>query len=112
MINTDRWFYPVLQELTKDNTLHHAGEHETAIVEHLRPELLKGELPEDENPDYGFDMLDLVQSRLLVSNGHWGFPSKATREKGRTFLGKGLEAAIQYLRSRLQLVNRFEVSEK
>jgi len=104
VINTDKWFYPVVQEMTSDKTLHHAGEHETALVMHLRPDLVKGAIPVDDNPDFDFDMLDLVQSRALAKSGHWGFPSKATPEKGRLFLERSLAVALKYLRSRLQLV--------
>lgn len=111
IINTDRWFYPVLQELTQDKTLHHAGEHETGIVMHLRPELVKKEIPADDNPDYGFDMLDLVQSRAMAKGGHWGFPSKATAEKGKIFLERGLAAAVAYLRSRLESVAKLNTYE-
>ena len=109
VINTDRWFYPVLQQLTKDASLHHAGEHETAIAEFLHPELVKSPIPDDDNPDYGFDMLDLVQSRRLAAGGHWGFPSKSTPEKGRILLERGLESAVEYLRSRLQLIDKLHL---
>ncbi len=104
LINTDRWFYPVLQEMTDDVTLHHAGEHETGIVMHLRPDLVVGPVPEDDSPDYGFDVLDLVQSRRLAVQGHWGYPSKASAENGRRFLERALEISVEYLRSRLDLV--------
>lgn len=104
VVHTDRWFYPVLQELTRDATLHHAGEHETGIVMHLRPDLVQPEIPADDNPEYGFDLLDLVQSRRMARGGHWGYPSKATAEKGRVFLEKGLAAAVAYLRSRISQV--------
>ena len=107
LVNTDRWFYPVLTELTDDQTLHHAGEHETAIVQYLRPDLVKDPLPDDINPDYGFDLLDLVPSRTLVPEGHWGYPSKATPEKGKIFLEKALKVAIDYIRSRLKYLEEF-----
>ncbi|MDP6779226.1 MAG: creatininase family protein [Candidatus Latescibacteria bacterium] len=105
LVNTDRWFYPVLQELTEDQTLHHAGEHETSVVMYLRPDLVKPVEVPDDSPDLEFDLLDLVQSRKLASTGIWGFPSKASAEKGKEFLEKGLQAAIAYLRSRLALVD-------
>ncbi len=104
LVNTDRWFYPVLQELTEDQTLHHAGEHETSVVMYLRPDLVKPVDVPDDSPGYEFDLLDLVQSRKLASTGVWGHPSKASAEKGKAFLEKGLQAAIDYLRSRLSLV--------
>lgn len=106
LVNTDRWFYPVLQKMAEDASLHHAGEHETGVVMYLRPDLVKSPMAQDCNPDYEFDLLDLVQSRKLVATGVWGFPSKATAEKGREFLEGGLEAAIAYIRSRLDLVDR------
>jgi creatinine amidohydrolase len=105
LVNTDRWFYPVLLEMSEDASLHHAGEHETGVVMFLRPDLVKPAPHEDCNPDYEFDMLDLVQSRKLVPSGVWGYASKATPEKGREFLEKGLEAAVSYIRSRLELVD-------
>ena len=52
LVNTDRWFYPVLQELTQDQTLHHAGELETSVVMYLRPDLVKPVEVPDDSPDY------------------------------------------------------------
>lgn len=110
LVNTDRWFYPVLLEMTEDTSLHHAGEHETGVVMHLRPDLVKPGPHEDCNPDYEFDLLDLIQSRQLVPTGVWGFASKATPEKGKEFLEKGLQAAVAYIRSRIALVERLNDS--
>lgn len=106
LVNTDRWFYPVLLEVSEDASLHHAGEHETGVVMHLRPDLVKPGPHDDDNPDYEFDMLDLVQSRKLVPSGVWGYATKATPEKGKEFLEKGLEEAVNYIRSRLELVDQ------
>jgi creatinine amidohydrolase/Fe(II)-dependent formamide hydrolase-like protein len=69
---------------------------------------VRKDVPPDDNPGYEFDMLDLVQSRALAGEGHWGFPSKATAEKGKVFLEKGLKASIDYLRSRVRLADELE----
>ena len=106
LVNTDRWFYPVLLQMAEDESLHHAGEHETGVAMHLRPDLVKPTPHEDCNPDYGFDMLDLVQSRKLAPTGTWGFATKATPEKGKEFLERGVQAAVEYLRSRIDLVEK------
>ena len=59
----------------------HSGEIETSRIMVLRPELVKGTAP-DEKPDFP-KFLVLKHPEKLFPSGVWGYPSRATAEKGK-----------------------------
>ncbi|MBW1925772.1 MAG: creatininase family protein [Deltaproteobacteria bacterium] len=80
----------------------HAGEVETSLMLHLRPEHIDGTSPE-EYPCFPTPILARDKKRFWPG-GVWGDPSKASVEKGKTLLQKEVEVL-------LGLVNRIESFE-
>ncbi|NDY42648.1 creatininase family protein [Dissulfurirhabdus thermomarina] len=68
----------------------HAGEVETALMQHLRPALVHGTSPA-EYPSFPRPLL-VRDKRRYWPGGVWGDPSKASPEKGRRILEAEAEA--------------------
>jgi len=74
----------------------HAGEVETALIQHLYPELVKGS-SSAEFPD--FPKFIIARDKLRFwPGGVWGDPSKASPEKGKEILEKEAEALARLAR--------------
>ncbi len=82
----------------------HAGEVETSIMMHLRPELVR-RVPEglDEVPEAPREYLDYLGFRGLCSRGVWGRPSRASSERGEKYLLAIIDRALAHVRRVLEL---------
>jgi creatinine amidohydrolase len=84
------WLFPSAQREV------HAGAVETALLMHLRPELV-GPLPEDHTPDQSVVYLDFAPFRQLAPEGVWGCPGEASPEKGAQAFAAVVEATLGYV---------------
>lgn len=76
----------------------HAGEVETSLMLHLAPHKVKTDLPEDYVPGWAPDCLTHFGMKGVSPTGLWGFPSKATAEKGE----KWLRQSVDYCTGRIE----------
>jgi creatinine amidohydrolase len=81
----------------------HAGEMETSMMLHLRPELVKGSAPE-EYPKLPRPIL-VRDKRKYWPGGVWGDPSKASREKGERVMNLAVDNVVD-------LIKKLEVHEE
>lgn len=86
----------------------HAGEHETSVMMHIKPETVKKEkIPgTDCMPDYPQAFLNFAPILSFSKTGVWGRPSLASPEKGQIFFDAQVEATVNYLKE------AFEVCKK
>jgi len=75
----------------------HAGECETSLLLHLRPELVKMDLAVDCVPDAPRPYLQYGSIFRYSPEGVWGTPTLATAEKGRLYFEAAAEAGIEYI---------------
>ncbi len=86
----------------------HAGEVETSLMLHLAPQNVKADLPEDFVPDSEMDGLTHFGMKGVSPTGLWGFPSKATAEKGE----KWLRQSVDYCTGRIEkLIKHYQSLE-
>jgi len=78
----------------------HAGEVETSLMLHLAPHKVKTDLPEDYVPGWKPDCLTHFGMKGVSPTGLWGFPSKATAEKGE----KWLRQSVDYCTGRIEML--------
>jgi creatinine amidohydrolase len=74
----------------------HAGEMETSMMLHLRPELVKGSAPE-EYPQFPRPIL-VRDKRKYWPGGVWGDPSKASREKGERVMNLAVDNVVDLIK--------------
>jgi creatinine amidohydrolase len=75
----------------------HAGEFETSVMLHIHPELVGPIEPARETTFPPQHFMDYFDTAELTSTGYWGFPEKATAEKGRKMLDLTLQCALEHL---------------
>ncbi|MDF2657427.1 MAG: putative creatinine amidohydrolase [Paenibacillus sp.] len=76
----------------------HAGEKETSLIMHLRPDLVRQPVPGGGVlPEADQSMLDYLDMTELCADGYWGYPDSATPEKGRLIAERFVPRAIDYL---------------
>lgn len=75
----------------------HAGEKETSLIMHLRPDLVRQPVPGGVLPEVDQSMLDYWDMTELCADGYWGYPDSATAEKGRLIAERFVPRAIDYL---------------
>jgi len=75
----------------------HAGETETSLMLHLRPDLVKMELAVDFIPEVPRPFLQYGSMLRYSPDGVWGRPTLATAEKGRSYFGAGLDEFEKYV---------------
>jgi len=86
----------------------HAGEVETSLMLHLAPEKVKIDLPEDYVPEWERDSLTHFGMQGVSPTGLWGFPSKATAEKGE----KWFRQSVDYCTGRIEkLIKHYQSLE-
>jgi creatinine amidohydrolase len=83
----------ILETATEDV---HAGELATSVMLHLAPEAVKG-MGCDHLPDISKDFLDFVAFDRICPDGVWGYPSKASAEKGARAMEAAVEATVAYI---------------
>ncbi|TVY08571.1 creatininase family protein [Paenibacillus cremeus] len=87
------------QQVVVDHKHHdiHAGEKETSIMLHLRPELV-GQVKELNDKQFQLqDYMDYFDVMDLSEDGYWGFPESGTVEKGAKLMDIMVDGALQYL---------------
>ena len=75
----------------------HAGEIETSLMLHLRPELVKQELAVDCIPDEPRPFMQYGSMFRYSPDGVWGRPTLATAEKGRRYFAACLDEGEKYI---------------
>lgn len=75
----------------------HAGEKETSLIMHLRPELVREHVQGGVLPDVDQSMLDYLDMTETCADGYWGHPEAATAEKGRLIAERFVPCAMEYL---------------
>ena len=84
----------------------HACEFETAIMMHLRPDLVRVELIRDDHRALPDALRGLSVARdfsQMTEPGAIGYPSKATPERGQAFLTAAVDRAVEVCQSLLEL---------
>lgn len=82
---------------TDDNV--HACEHETSLLLHLCPELVRKDKIKNFVPDAPREYLNYDGIFRLSPSGVWGNPESASAEKGEKYLLRGTAAAVEYINS-------------
>lgn len=77
----------------------HAGEFETSVMMHIHPELVGAIEPAVDASFPPQSFMDYFDSTELATRGYWGYPHKATAEKGKRLLDITLERALAYLQA-------------
>ncbi len=75
----------------------HAGEQEASLCMHLVPDAVRLDRAEDSVPKTGREFLDYVPMLELCASGVWGFPTRASREKGEQIFNLVCELTQDYL---------------
>lgn len=76
----------------------HAGEKETSLMMHLAPDQVRPIEPGNgQGPSYPQDFMDYFDATELTADGSWGYPERATPEKGEKMLQILEEFALEYL---------------
>lgn len=83
----------------------HSGEFETSLMLHLRPDLVKG-AGFDYAPSAPRDYLDYVSLKRLSEKGVWGYPTKASKAKGREYFADLVEKAVEYVHKAFELLDQ------
>jgi creatinine amidohydrolase len=83
----------------------HAGEVETSLMLHLAPEKVRLELREDFVPSLGREDLTHLGMKRMSPRGVWGYPSRASAEKGEHWFREAVGYSVSRVRT---LVAAFE----
>lgn len=86
----------VMSILESRNNLH-ACEIETSLMLYLKEDLVRIDRIEDSLPDVPRDFLNYNSIFKYSSNGVWGSPSLATREKGMNIFTILIEESMKYI---------------
>jgi creatinine amidohydrolase len=76
----------------------HAGEAETSLMLHLAPERVRADKPDDFVPKWSRADLTHFGMKGISPTGVWGYPSRATAEKGAKWFAEGIEYSLQRIR--------------
>ena len=87
---------PLADETDRMPVETHAGQGETATIEHLRPELVKGRSP-DFSPKLGQEWNDYQGYGASTETGVWGRPSLADPEAARERMEASTEHRARYV---------------
>ncbi len=80
----------------------HACEIETSLMLYLKPESVRMDRTIDFVPPHPRSDLSHFSMKALSPEGVWGYPSKATAEKGKRFFG----TLVEYCTERIQSLQR------
>lgn len=91
----------------------HAGQGETSLMMHLRPDLVKmKQAKPDFAPTQGREFLDYVGVAGVSPTGLWGAPSEASGENGERILQEAATRAVAYIRKTFAEIDRLEEERK
>ncbi|MBD2861461.1 creatininase family protein [Paenibacillus oceani] len=76
----------------------HAGETETSLMLHLHRESVGAIQVPPDRTFYPQDYMDYFDAAQLSEDGYWGYPERATAEKGKKWLDILVEVALEYIR--------------
>jgi creatinine amidohydrolase len=89
----------------------HAGQGETSLMLHLRPDLVKlDQVKPDFAPTQGREFFDYVGLRGVSPTGIWGAPSKASAEQGERMMQEATKRAADYIREAFAEIERIEAA--
>jgi len=77
----------------------HAGEVETSMMLHLAPERVRAEKPQDFVPKWSRADLTHFGMRGISPSGVWGYPSRATAEKGAKWFAEAVDYSVRRIRN-------------
>ncbi|MFQ3620946.1 MAG: creatininase family protein [Spirochaetales bacterium] len=95
--------YSPLGEVMEKNV--HACEVETSLLLYLQADSVRMEKAKDYVPDLPRPDLSHFSMKTLCPGGVWGYPSKATAEKGKFYFEKMVDYAVNRLHSLIQYCN-------
>jgi len=91
----------------------HAGQSETSLIMHLRPELVKmDQARPDFAPSQGREFFDYVGTRGVSPTGLWGAPSRASAEQGEQSLQEATRRTVEYIKKTFAELDRIEGERK
>lgn len=76
----------------------HGGEKETSLMLYLHKEHVSEIVPQDEPTTVPQDFMDYFDVTEITEDGYWGYPEKASEEKGEKVMQLMLDCAFEYLR--------------
>jgi creatinine amidohydrolase len=87
----------------------HAGASETALILHLRPDLVHMERAKpDFAPSQGREFFDYTGIGGVSPTGLWGAPSEATAEQGEESLQQAVDQTVSYIEQTFADIDRIE----
>jgi creatinine amidohydrolase len=87
----------------------HAGASETALMLHLRPDLVHMDRAKpDFAPSQGREFFDYTGIGGVSPTGIWGAPSKATAEQGEESLQQAVDQTVSYIERTFADIDRIE----
>ncbi len=87
----------------------HAGTTETALMLHLRPDLVHMDRAKpDFAPSQGREFFDYTGIGGVSPTGVWGAPSKATAEQGAEILQQAVDQTVGYIEDTFAEIERLE----
>ena len=87
----------------------HAGQGETSMIMHLRPDLVRDGFAEGDSPGtVGQEFNDYVGYEKTTKTGAWGIPSRASAEQGKDGMEAAVEKQASYVRWALKRLGELE----
>ncbi len=101
---------PALRDLFPAGDLH-AGDLETSVLLYLAPELVRGQA-QDSVPAQPPSYLEFAPFVSLSPTGVWGYPSRASAEKGRLAVEAAVNASVEYINRTLGFLGQVRPAER
>jgi len=93
----ERVYGKALREIFETVNDLHAGEQETSLLLHLKPDAVRG-ISGDHEPSVDREMLDYMPMLKISPTGVWGIPSKASTGKGKEAFKAIVESIVKYVK--------------
>jgi creatinine amidohydrolase len=77
----------------------HAGEIETSMMMHLAPQRVREDKPEDFVPTWSRADLTHLGMKGISPTGVWGYPSRASAEKGAKWFDEAVDHCVERIRT-------------
>jgi len=102
LIDPETYYYPIVDR----PGLHHAGEYETSLMLHVRPQGVQMHLAPGTGAEPAMPraLLDCVPLRKILPNGVWGIPEKATADLGKKSMNIAIKNCIDHIRQMLRAI--------
>jgi len=101
---------PDLRETFPADDLH-AGDLETSVLLYLMPELVRGPA-QDFVPTYPPAYLEFTSFASICPAGVWGWPSRASAEKGRLAVEAAVNASVDYINRTLEFLGQIRATQR